>query len=254
MAKGKFLCLLSTEQGVRVFVKDETFTPPENTKYTLEDSDYMLPLSQFSTDDLLKLKAQIATHLETRMDLDEVTEKNLNAMKEALKGAGSVVVAQLIRQTMERLEVIASDEKRAKTRLAILSDEMEHRMREEGVSEQKFAGLVNISYDKKRVYNVGEDGWGAVYGDIVDKLFTDEIHEFIKDFDFRDDSFFTTSEIFEMVLKKVKSSPALFDAFGLLNKRLSSNVLRDLEESDQSLPKGIEAQTIRKLKILKNKK
>lgn len=253
MAKGKFLCLLSTEQGVRVFVKDETFTPPENTKYTLEDSNYMLPLSQFSTDDLLKLKAQIATHLETRMDLDEVTEKNLNAMKEALKGAGSVVVAQLIRQTMERLDVIASDEKRAKTRLAILSDEMEHRMREEGVSEQKFAGLVNISYDTKRVYNVGEDGWGTVYGDMVDKLFTDEIYDFAERIADQSGTLSTT-DLLATVLDKVKSSPALFDTFGLLNKRLSSNVLKDLEESEQPLPKGIEAQTIRKLKILKNKK
>ncbi len=43
--------------------------------YAPEDAKYF-PLSQFSTDDLLKLKAQIATDLENRMDLDEVTESN----------------------------------------------------------------------------------------------------------------------------------------------------------------------------------
>lgn len=165
--KGKFLYIYPSGDGYRALVKKSDFDKyPEGTTFTLEHG-VGLPLSKMSTDDLFKVKAQIATELENRMDLDEVTEANLEKLKATIKGANSDVIAQLVRQTLDRIDVVGSDEKRAKTRLQILEDELCHRMIQDGVSEIKFNGLIQATYKQETVYNVGEDGWGVVYSDIV---------------------------------------------------------------------------------------
>lgn len=158
MSKSRFLYIHKGEE-TRIWVKDQTFQYPEDTQF--------FPLSQFTTDDLLKVKAQIASELENRMDLDAVTEKNLEQLKVKISSAPSEVIAQLIRQTLDRLDVVGADEKRAKTRLEILQDEMRNRLTADGVSEFKFNGLVAVSYKPETVYSVGEDGWGKVYNGIV---------------------------------------------------------------------------------------
>ena len=127
--KGKFIYIYEEDGDKRIVVKDSAFQAPEDAKY--------FPLSQFSTDDLLKVKAQIATNLENRMDLDEVTESNLEKLRAQIRGAKAETIAQLYRQTIDRLEVVAADEKRAKTRQAILEDELKYRMQEDNVSELK---------------------------------------------------------------------------------------------------------------------
>lgn len=157
--KGKFIYIFDQEGDKRIVVKDSSFELPEGTQY--------FPLNQFSTDDLLKVKAQIATELENRMDLDEVTESNLERLKAQIRGAKAEAVAKLARQTLDRLDVVSADEKRAKTRLEIIQDELKYRMVTDEMSEMKFAGLLSVTYKPETVFNVGEDGWTPVYSNIV---------------------------------------------------------------------------------------
>lgn len=157
--KGKFIYVFTKDDEKRIVVKDSSFELPEDAQY--------FPLSQFNTDDLLKVKAQIATELENRMDLDEVTENNLERLKAKIRGAKAEAVAQLARQTLDRLDAVAADEKRAKTRLEIIQDELKYRMVTDEMSEMKFAGLLSVTYKPETVFNVGEDGWTPVYSNIV---------------------------------------------------------------------------------------
>lgn len=157
--KGKFI-YIKGENHDRIFVKDSSFE-------FNSDTDYAFPLGKFSTDDLLKVKAQIATELENRMDLDEVTESNLEKLKAQIRNAKAEAVAQLVRQTLDRLDVVGADEKRAKTRLEILQDELKYRMVTEEMSEMKFAGLLSVTYKPETVFAVSEDGWTPVYSNIV---------------------------------------------------------------------------------------
>lgn len=165
--KGKFIFIIPDGDSYQLKVKPSSFSEyPEGTQFNLTQG-LGIPLGKFSTDDLLKVKAQIATELENRMDLDEVVESNFNNLKETIRNAESYVIAQIMRQTLDRLDVINSDEKRAKTRLQILEDELRHRMLQDGVSEMKFKGSIQATYQKETVFNVGEEGWDTVYSGIV---------------------------------------------------------------------------------------
>lgn len=225
MAKGKFLYVVRKDGENRVFIKDETFSDyPEGTKFAL-DTGVGLSLSSFSTDDLLKLKAQIASHLETRMDLDEVVEGNLEKLQTQIKNAKGEVVAQLLRQTLDRIDINKSDLKRSETRLQILSDEMKRRMVESGESEIKYNGLVNVSYKGETVLNVGEDGWEPVYESILEEA--------------------------NSLKSKGKS---IVEAFAIIQKRLTSTTLKELVAQGEELPNGVEQMTVHKIKVLRNKK
>lgn len=165
--KGKFIFIIPDGGSYQLKVKPSSFSEyPEGTQFNLTQG-LGIPLGKFSTDDLLKVKAQIATELENRMDLDDVVESNFNNLKEIIRNAESSVIAQIMRQTLDRLDVINSDEKRAKTRLQILEDELRHRMLQDGVSEMKFKGSIQATYQKETVFNVGEEGWDTVYSGIV---------------------------------------------------------------------------------------
>lgn len=165
--KGKFIFIIPDGGSYQLKVKPSSFSEyPEGTQFNLTQG-LGIPLGKFSTDDLLKVKAQIATELENRMDLDDVVESNFNNLKETIRNAESYVIAQIMRQTLDRLDVINSDEKRAKTRLQILEDELRHRMLQDGVSEMKFKGSIQATYQKETVFNVGEEGWDTVYSGIV---------------------------------------------------------------------------------------
>lgn len=167
--KGKFIYVYEEKDDKRIVVKDSSFAFPEGTQY--------FPLSQFSTDDLLKVKAQIATELENRMDLDEVTESNLARLKAQIRGAKAEAVAKLARQTLDRLDVVAADEKRAKTRLEIIQDELKYRMVTDEMSEMKFAGLLSVTYKPETVYAVGEEGWTPVYSNIVAESVANQLND-----------------------------------------------------------------------------
>lgn len=165
--KGKFIFIIPDGGSYQLKVKPSSFSEyPEGTQFNLTQG-LGIPLGKFSTDDLLKVKAQIATELENRMDLDDVVESNFNNLKETIRNAESSVIAQIMRKTLDRLDVINSDEKRAKTRLQILEDELRHRMLQDGVSEMKFKGSIQATYQKETVFNVGEEGWDTVYSGIV---------------------------------------------------------------------------------------
>lgn len=165
--KGKFIFIIPDGGSYQLKVKPSSFSEyPEGTQFNLTQG-LGIPLGKFSTDDLLKVKAQIATELENRMDLDDVVESNFNNLKETIRNAESSVIAQIMRQTLDRLDIINSDEKRAKTRLQILEDELRHRMLQDGVSEMKFKGSIQATYQKETVFNIGEEGWDTVYSGIV---------------------------------------------------------------------------------------
>lgn len=167
MSNHSFLYITPHSDGYGIQVKSSTDSNyPEDTQFTLEHS-IGLPLDKMSTKDLLKVKARIATTLENRMDLDEVVEENLTQLTGVIKTASSEAIAKVLRQTLDRLDIVKADEKRAKTRQQILEDELSARMKKEGVSEMKFSGLVHVKYEPETVYSVGEAGWGAVYAGIL---------------------------------------------------------------------------------------
>lgn len=220
MTKSKIMFITPDGDNYRMMIKPADFDRyPKGTVFKLEQG-VGLPTCKMSTDDLLKVKAQIATELENRMDLDEVTEANLEAMRKMIKASDSSVIAQLTRQTMDRLETISADEKRAKTRLQILQDELASRMQQDGVSEMKFNGLVQASYKQDTVYSVGEDGWDTIYKGIVDKI--------------------------------NRGVPAV-EAFSILQKRLTSTTINDLVKQGEDLPPGVTSFTVRKLKVTRSK-
>lgn len=220
MSKSKFLYILPTGSNYRAMVKPSSFSEyPEGTKFSLEHG-LGLPLSQISTDDLFKVKAQIASELENRMDLDEVTEANLEKLRSLIKASGSEVIAQLIRANLDRLDVVSADEKRAKTRLQILQDELASRMLKDGVSEMKFTGAVKVSYKQETVYSVGEAGWDTVY---------------------------------DGILAKVNSGVPAVEAFSILQKRLTSTSLAELVKQGEDLPLGVTSVLVRKLKVTRSK-
>lgn len=315
--KGKFLFLLPSGDGYRAMVKKSDFDKyPKGTTFTLEHG-VGLPLSTMSTDDLFKVKAQIATELENRMDLDEVTEANLEKLKATIKDASSEVIAQLVRQTLDRIDVVGSDEKRAKTRLQILEDELRHRMIQDGVSEMKFSGLIQATYKQETVYSVGEEGWDTVYSGIVadtleaqleskdrrnliidrvdirgeindltmitadaikdrigvlrgrlrrekdvnDKDITDhlvllddleaELNELKVDASGMKQGL--VHSVSDAIIENVRGGIASIDAFSILQKRLTSTTLNELVKQGDELPKGVQSQTIHKLKIKRTK-
>lgn len=313
--KGKFIYLYPCETGYRVLVKGSDFAGyPKGTKFELEHG-IGIPLSQMSTDDLFKVKAQLATELESRMDLDEVTEANLTKLKEHIRDASSETIAQLLRQTLDRLDVVASDEKRVKTRQQILEDELRRRMIDDGVTEMKFSGLIQATYKQETVYNVGEEGWDTVYSGIVadtlesqlklDKAgivaqldidaelqdLTENAKEalFAKIDTMRgklrrekdeygtdisealgllddvvanlEDTEIATSTIKSglvdsvatAMVDNVRSGIKSIDAFSIIQKRLTSTTLNELVKQGEELPRGIESQFIRKLKIKRTK-
>lgn len=245
--KGKFLYITSDVEP-RIFVGDSAKEIGEGTQY--------FPLGNFSTDDLLKLKAQIATALECRMDLDDVTEKNLETLKTKLRSAKTETIAQLARQTLDRLDVVASDEKRAKTRLAIIEDELRHRMEEDGSAEMKFTGVLGISYKPETVYNVGEEGWTPVYGSIVADSMAGQLadDQLVQDIAERENvSIDTVRSVAEEVINSARDGLRNAEAFAILQKRLTSTTLNDLTKQGLDLPKGIEQKTLQKLKLRKLK-
>lgn len=246
--KGKFIYIYEEDGDKRIVVKDSAFQAPEGAKY--------FPLSQFSTDDLLKVKAQIATNLENRMDLDEVTESNLEKLRAQIRGAKAETIAQLYRQTIDRLEVVAADEKRAKTRQAILEDELKYRMQEDNVSELKFAGLLSVAYKPETVYSVGEEGWTPVYSDIFAETLAgqladcDTVHELAKENNLSNDE---VQAVLKGLEEKARTGLNNTEAFAILQKRLTSTTLNDLVKQGLELPKGIEQATVRKVKVRKLK-
>lgn len=246
--KGKFIYIYEEDGDKRIVVKDSAFNTPEDAKY--------FPLSQFSTDDLLKVKAQIATDLENRMDLDEVTESNLEKLRAQIRGAKAETIAQLYRQTIDRLEVVAADEKRAKTRQAILEDELKYRMQEDNVSELKFAGLLSVAYKPETVYSVGEEGWTPVYSEIFAETLAgqladgDTVHELAKENNLSNDE---VQSVLKGLEEKARTGLNNTEAFAILQKRLTSTTLNDLVKQGLELPKGIEQATVRKVKVRKLK-
>lgn len=241
--KGKFIYIYEEDGDKRIVVKDSAFKTPEDAKY--------FPLSQISTDDLLKLKAQIATDLENRMDLDEVTESNLEKLRAQIRGAKAESIAQLYRQTLDRLEVVASDEKRAKTRLSILEDELKYRMQEDNVSELKFDGLLSVAYKPETVYSVGEEGWGPVYSNIFAETLAgqlvdgDVVHELAEEINLSNDD---VQAVLKGLETKARTGLRNTEAFAILQKRLTSTTLNDLLKQGYDLPAGIETATVRKVK------
>ncbi len=246
--KGKFIYIYEEDGDKRIVVKDSAFQAPEDAKY--------FPLSQFCTDDLLKVKAQIATDLENRMDLDEVTESNLEKLRAQIRGAKAEMIAQLYRQTIDRLEVVAADEKRAKTRQAILEDELKYRMQQDNVSELKFAGLLSVAYKPETVYSVGEEGWTPVYSEIFAETLAgqladgDTVHELAKENNLSIDE---VQAILKGLEEKARSGLNNTEAFAILQKRLTSTTLNDLVKQGLELPNGIEQATVRKVKVRKLK-
>ena len=246
--KGKFIYIYEEDGDKRIVVKDSAFQAPEDAEY--------FPLSQFSTDDLLKVKAQIATYLENRMDLDEVTESNLEKLRAQIRGAKAETIAQLYRQTIERLEVVAADEKRAKTRQAILEDELKYRMQQDNVSELKFAGLLSVAYKPETVYSVGEEGWTPVYSEIFAETLAgqladgDTVHELAKENNLSNDE---VQAVLKGLEEKARSGLNNTEAFAILQKRLTSTTLNELVKQGLELPKGIEQATVRKVKVRKLK-
>lgn len=246
--KGKFIYIYEEDGDKRIIVKDSAFQAPEDAKY--------FPLSQFNTDDLLKVKAQIATDLENRMDLDEVTESNLEKLRAQIRGAKAETIAQLYRQTIDRLEVVAADEKRAKTRQAILEDELKYRMQEDNVSELKFAGLLSVAYKPETVYSVGEEGWTPVYSEIFAETLAgqladgDTVHELAKENNLSNDE---VQSVLKGLEEKARTGLNNTEAFSILQKRLTSTTLNDLVKQGLELPKGIEQATVRKVKVRKLK-
>ena len=243
--KGKFIYVF--DDRTRIKVADSAF------KYDAEN-DLAFPISKFSTDDLLKLKAQVATELENRMDLDGVVEQNLEKLKAQIRGAKGEVVAQLIRQTLDRLDIVSADEKRAKTRLEILTDEMKYRMVTEGESEKKFAGLITATYKAETVYNVGEDGWGTVYSGIVadalDAQCQARLEALSRDLDL---PVADVKYVADELIASVRDGLVNSEAFAIIQKRLTSTTLNDLVKQGYDLPKGIESQEVRKVKIKRSK-
>lgn len=253
--KGKFLYIFTpgmsnevTDEEHRIYIGDSAKHMDEGTQY--------FPLDNFSTDDLLKLKAQIATALECRMDLDDVTEKNLEALKTKLRSAKTEVIAQLARQTLDRLDVVASDEKRAKTRLAIFEDELRHRMEEDGSTEMKFTGVLGVSYKPETVYNVGEEGWTPVYSSIV----ADSVAQQLSDDGLvrviasnQDVAEYIVRDIANDIVGSIRDGLRNAEAFAILQKRLTSTTLNDLTKQGLDLPKGVEQKTLQKLKLRKLK-
>lgn len=246
--KGKFIYIYEEDGDKRIVIKDSAFQAPEDAKY--------FPLGQFSTDDLLKVKAQIATDLENRMDLDEVTESNLEKLRAQIRGAKAETIAQLYRQTIDRLEVVAADEKRAKTRQAILEDELKYRMQEDNVSELKFAGLLSVAYKPETVYSVGEEGWTPVYSEIFAETLAeqladgDTVHELAKENNLSNDE---VQAVLKGLEEKARTGLNNTEAFAILQKRLTSTTLNDLVKQGLELPKGIEQATVRKVKVRKLK-
>lgn len=246
--KGKFIYIYEEDGDKRIVVKDSAFQAPEDAKY--------FPLGQFSTDDLLKVKAQISTDLENRMDLDEVTESNLEKLRAQIRGAKAETIAQLYRQTIDRLEVVAADEKRAKTRQAILEDELKYRMQEDNVSELKFAGLLSVAYKPETVYSVGEEGWTPVYSEIFAETLAgqladgDTVHELAKENNLSNDK---VQAVLKGLEEKARTGLNNTEAFAILQKRLTSTTLNDLVKQGLELPKGIEQATVRKVKVRKLK-
>lgn len=300
--KGKFIYVF--DDRTRIKVADSAF------KYDVEN-DLAFPISKFSTDELLKLKAQVATELENRMDLDGVVEQNLEKLKAQIRGAKGEVVAQLIRQTLDRLDIVSADEKRAKTRLEILTDEMKYRMVTEGESEKKFAGLITATYKAETVYNVGEEGWGTVYSGIVaeslegqlanddvvaevakainlerlndevsiavsdmiedmqrkvrreqditgealseQKALLGEMSEVLNSYKPEIDTEEIARNVMDALVENVRKGLVNSEAFAIIQKRLTSTTLNDLVEQGYDLPKGIEGQEVRKVKIKRSK-
>lgn len=214
MGKGKFIYVLGDD---RIVVKDSAF-PFDPTK------DVAFPLSKFSTDDLLKLKAQLATEIENRMDLDEVTEANLTKLKQTISEADAKVVATILRQTLDRIELVNADLKRANTRKQLLEDELSRRMANDGVSTMNFAGVLNVTYKAESVFSVGEAGWDTVYYGIYDKA--KELEQ---------------------------SGQSILEAFTILQKRLTSTALREMLQNNEELPAGIEVTQINKLSTRRSK-
>lgn len=251
--KGKFLYIKGKNKD-GIFVKDSAF-------HYNPDEDLAFPLSKFSTDQLFKVKAQIATELENRMDLDEVTEANLEKLKATIADADTSIIAQLLRQTLDRLEIVSADEKRAKTRQQILEDELKNRMKQAGVSEMKFDKAIQATYRKELVYNVGEDGWDTVYGGIVGnaldgqrKKISQAVAEVLMDRG-ADDQFVDeiTNEVIDAIILDVKDEFVAVDAFSIMQKRLTSTTLTELVKQGEALPQGIVSQEISKLKIKRTK-
>lgn len=260
--KGRFLYILPSEDGYRALVKKSDFSDyPEGTTFSL-DHGVGLPLSKMCTDDLFKVKAQIASELENRMDLDEVVEANLDKLKEKIKDADTKVIAQLLRQTLDRLEVVGQDEKRAKARQQILEDELCFRMKNDGVNEMKFEKAITATYKKEMVYNVGEEGWDSVYGGIVSSAIAGEKDKLAQSIasvlfnygleDSVDDTFFS-NVVLDTVIHELKTKFTAVDAFSFLQKRLTSTSLNELVKQGEALPQGIVSQEISKLKIRRSK-
>lgn len=256
--KGRFLYIFPSEDGYRTLVKKSDFSDYlDGTTFSL-DHGVGLPLNKMSTDDLFKVKAQIATELENRMDLDEVVEANLEKLKNTIQGAETKVIALLLRQTLDRLEIVAQDEKRAKTRKQILEDELCYRMKNDGVDEIKFDKAVSATYSKKLVYNVGEEGWDTVYGGIVGNALEGErknlsqvVTDTLQDYGLDDGGF--GSVLLDAIIAKVKTKFTAVDAFSFLQKRLTSTALTELVKQGEPLPLGIDSQEISELKIRRTK-
>lgn len=319
MSNHSFLYIYPDGDGYRVQVKSsEDASYPEDTQFVLPHG-VGLPISKMSTNDLLKVKAQIATILENRMDLDEVIEDNLAKLTQVVKAASTEEIAKVLRQTLDRLDIVKADEKRAKTRQQILEDELSFRMKKDGVSEMKVAGLVHVTYQPETVYSVGEAGWGAVYAGILTEALDAQIKKkenlnaIIKEadlegwasemndtilqimdgelerlrYDIKKQEMITGQDLSEQtaLIDNFKVDAETFwekadfskfpkllvdnvlaalhnniieqfdgvDAFSILQKRLTSTTLKELETQGETLPDGIESQVIRKIKTKRTK-
>lgn len=233
--KGKFLYI--TNGGERkIKIADSAFA------YDVDNTE-VFNLKDFSTADLLKVKAQLATELSNRMDYDDVVESNIEKLLSVVRQADGKTLAMLARQTMDRLDQVGDDEKRAKTRLTILQDEIKRRMDEDGESKIEYRGLINAVYEQKTVYSVGEKGWPAVYSQIVADCLKAQFAN-------QDGKYFAPQEVIDLVSKGLVN----IDSFNALQKRLNTKTIDALAKESGSVPEWADTTTIRSVKFTKNKK
>ena len=124
----------------------------------------------------------------------------------------------------------------------------------EGEIEKKFAGLITATYKAETVYNVGEDGWGTVYSGIVadalDAQCQARLEALCCDLDLSPEE---VKYVTDEVIASVRDGLVNTEAFAIIQKRLTSTTLNDLVKQGYDLPKGIESQEVRKVKIKRSK-
>lgn len=196
-----------------------------DNKYQYTPGASWFNLDSFSTADLLKLKAQLSTVLENRMDVDEVNATMLEKLQLMMKNASMETLAQLLRQQLDREDTVSADEKRVKARKQMILNEVQRRMIDQGIDKLEFNGFVNITNKVVTQYSVNAEQWTDFYNSIID-----EANQCRKD------------------------GRPVDEAFSVLQKRAKVTTLAELAKAGYALPAGVEARQEYEVKALRNKK